>query len=86
MPLIKTGQLLLGKLFISNNNIHEGRINCESLGFQVRIVGEGRLNRAMNGDMVAVQLLKEEEWVRETVLGLEEELEEEGNEGIKVEV
>ncbi len=40
----------------------------------------------MNGDMVAVQLLKEEEWVRETVLGLEEELEEEGNEGIKVEV
>jgi exosome complex exonuclease DIS3/RRP44 len=76
----------MGKLSISSNNIHEGRINCESLGFQVRIVGEGRLNRAMNGDVVAVRLLQEEEWVGESVLELEEQLDEEGNEKLEVEV
>jgi exosome complex exonuclease DIS3/RRP44 len=73
IPLIKTGQLFMGKLFISSNNVYEGKINVENLGFQVRIVGEKRLNRAMNGDIVAVRLLMEEEWVNETVLDLEEQ-------------
>jgi len=40
IPLIKTGQLFMGKLFISSNNVYEGKINVENLGFQVRIVGE----------------------------------------------
>jgi hypothetical protein len=40
IPLIKTGQLLMGKLFISSNNVHEGKISVDNLGFQVRIVGE----------------------------------------------
>jgi exosome complex exonuclease DIS3/RRP44 len=73
----------MGKLSI---NIHEGRINCESLGFQVRIVGEGRLNRALNGDVVAVRLLQEDDWVKESVLELENQLEEEADERLEVEV
>jgi hypothetical protein len=40
----------------------------------------------MNGDVVAVRLLQEEEWVGESVLELEEQLEEEGNEKLEVEV
>jgi exosome complex exonuclease DIS3/RRP44 len=76
----------MGKLSISSNNIHEGRINCESLGFQVRIVGEGRLNRALNGDVVAVRLLQEDDWVKESVLELENQLEEEADERLEVEV
>eukprot|EP00873_Tetraselmis_striata_P021093 jgi/Tetstr1/441357/TSEL_029608.t1 len=52
----------LGALRTSRHSAWEGRISWEAGGQDVLISGRSHLNRAMDGDVVAVELLPEAEW------------------------
>ncbi|KAF9914214.1 exosome catalytic subunit dis3 [Lobosporangium transversale] len=79
---IKNGKYYQGKLGISSHNYLEGSIFTKIDGVEntILIVGRENLNRAVDGDIVAVELLPKSEW-RTTPTGVviteEEEKEEE---------
>ncbi|CAG8461700.1 7034_t:CDS:10, partial [Cetraspora pellucida] len=73
---IKNGTLHQGTLTISMHNYLEGSIlsNVNSVDTQIMILGRPCLNRAIQGDVVAVQLLPKSEWLRTpTAVVVEEE-------------
>ncbi|KAI7815809.1 hypothetical protein BC939DRAFT_404742 [Gamsiella multidivaricata] len=74
---IKSGKYYQGKLGISSHNYLEGTI---------LIVGRENLNRAVDGDIIAVELLPKSEW-RTTPTGvvIDEEEEKEEEESLKAE-
>ncbi|RKP12857.1 hypothetical protein BJ684DRAFT_10893 [Piptocephalis cylindrospora] len=76
---VKSGNLLQGTLNISQHNYLEGSIYTKIQGIEqsVLILGRTHLNRATQGDVVAVQLLPKEEW-RTTPTSVVEEEDEEG--------
>lgn len=65
---IKTGKYLQGKLLVSHTNYLEASIMTAIGGVPTRIIIQGRMdmNRAMDSDTVAVELLPQQEWVSET--------------------
>ncbi|KAF9088934.1 exosome catalytic subunit dis3 [Mortierella sp. GBA35] len=80
---IKSGKYLQGKLGISSHNYLEGSIYTKIDGVEgtILIVGRQNLNRAVDGDIIAVELLPKSEW-RTTPTGVvvdedEEQAEEE---------
>ncbi|KAF9581039.1 exosome catalytic subunit dis3 [Lunasporangiospora selenospora] len=80
---IKNGKFYQGKIGISSHNYLEGSIFTKVNGQEttVLIVGRENLNRAVDGDIVAVEILPKSEW-RTTPTGVvvdeeEEEAEEE---------
>ena len=56
------GSLHQGALRTSRHSPWEGSIACDALGCDILLSGRGALNRAMDGDVVAVSLLPESEW------------------------
>lgn len=44
-------------------NPYEGYVGSESVGQDILIAGRASMNRALDGDIVAVELLPEEQWV-----------------------
>jgi exosome complex exonuclease DIS3/RRP44 len=56
---VKGGNLLQGTMQVSPYSSHTGTITVD--GTTVRIVGRANINRAMQGDVVVVELLKEAE-------------------------
>ena len=56
------GSLHQGTLRTSRHSPWEGSIACDALGCDILLSGRGALNRAMDGDVVAVSLLPESEW------------------------
>lgn len=75
---LKSGKLLQGAFQLSRENYLEATVfihNNEKYT-QVFIQGYKNLNRAINDDIVAVQLLDETEWTAPTSLVLEENVEE----------
>jgi exosome complex exonuclease DIS3/RRP44 len=60
---INVGNLIKGKLRINRTNPQEAVISTQ-YGFDVKILGYENLNRAVNGDFVGVELLKEESWLQ----------------------
>ncbi|KAL1924470.1 uncharacterized protein VTP21DRAFT_4124 [Calcarisporiella thermophila] len=87
---IKAGRLQQGTLSISLHNFLEGSIYGMVDGQErtITILGRKNLNRAMQGDVVAVELLPKEEWKRSPSTVMTEEDEEkvlDGDESEKIE-
>ena len=53
-----------GSLRVNRFNPYEGYVGSESVGQDILLAGRTAMNRAMEGDIVAVELLPEEQWVR----------------------
>lgn len=68
-----------GKLRVNRYNPFEAYVGSESIGDEIIIYGRGNMNRAFDGDIVAVELLPQDQWQEENSLSLaDEEDEEEG--------
>lgn len=59
---LKAGRYHQGTLRVNRFNPFEGWVGSESVGEDILIRGREAMNRAMEGDVVAVELLPEEEW------------------------
>ncbi|CAL5222204.1 g4534 [Coccomyxa viridis] len=60
---IKQGTLHQGSLRVNRFNPYEGYVGSESVGQDILLAGRTAMNRALDGDIVAVELLPEEQWV-----------------------
>ena len=70
---IKAGNLYQGVFYLNRTNFQEGSVNCEALDEPILVQGLEQLNRAVDGDVVAVQLLDKTEWSAPAELVLEDE-------------
>lgn len=70
---IKTGKLYQGTFRASRENYLEGYVTVDGLNDPVIVQGREGLNRAVDGDIVAVELFKEEDWTSPTELVIEDE-------------
>ncbi|XP_046670667.1 exosome complex exonuclease RRP44 [Homalodisca vitripennis] len=59
---VKAGKVLQGAFQASRENFLEGQVNVEGFSKPILVQGRESLNRAVDGDTVAVELLPEEEW------------------------
>ncbi|XP_035905748.1 exosome complex exonuclease RRP44 [Anopheles stephensi] len=59
---IKSGRLMQGGFIASRENYLEGYVRVESIEKAVLIQGRMNLNRAVDGDVVAIEMLPESEW------------------------
>ncbi|KAL4433106.1 hypothetical protein ABPG77_006533 [Micractinium sp. CCAP 211/92] len=59
---IKAGRYHQGTLRVNRFNSFEGWVGSESVGQDILISGRVDMNRAMEGDVVAVELLPQEQW------------------------
>nr|XP_018628165.1 exosome complex exonuclease RRP44 homolog A isoform X2 [Nicotiana tomentosiformis] len=66
-----------GKLRVNRFNPFEAYVGSESIGDEIIIYGRANMNRAFDGDIVAVELLPQEQWQEEKSLALADEDEEE---------
>ncbi|KAI4327860.1 hypothetical protein L6164_020272 [Bauhinia variegata] len=73
-----------GKLRVNRYNPFEAYVGSESIGDEIIIYGRVNMNRAFDGDIVAVELLPQDQWHEEKSLSIagEEEEEEEGEEEV----
>lgn len=62
-----------GKLRVNRYNSFEAYVGSESIGDEIIIYGRGNMNRAFDGDIVAVELLPQDQWHEEKSLSLAEE-------------
>ncbi|KAJ4963256.1 hypothetical protein NE237_023195 [Protea cynaroides] len=69
-----------GKLRINRYNPFEAYVGSESIGDEIIIYGRANMNRAFDGDIVAVELLPQDQWHEEKSLSIadDEDEEEEG--------
>ncbi|TXG59235.1 hypothetical protein EZV62_013808 [Acer yangbiense] len=66
-----------GKLRVNRYNPFEAYVGSESIGDEIIIYGRTNMNRAFDGDIVAVELLPQEQWHEEKSLSIADEEEEE---------
>lgn len=66
-----------GKLRVNRYNPFEAYVGSESIGDEIAIYGRTNMNRAFDGDIVAVELLPQEQWQEEKSLVIAEEDDEE---------
>uniref|UniRef100_A0A182KC56 Protein DIS3 homolog n=1 Tax=Anopheles christyi TaxID=43041 RepID=A0A182KC56_9DIPT len=59
---IKNGKLMQGGFLASRENYLEGYVRVEGIEKAVLIQGRMNLNRAVDGDIVAIEMLPESEW------------------------
>lgn len=59
---MKSGKYHQGTLRVNRFNPFEGWVGSESVGEDILIRGRVAMNRAMEGDVVAVELLSEDQW------------------------
>ena len=69
---IKTGNLHQGVFYLSRTNFQEGTVNCEAFEKPVLVQGFEQLNRAVDGDVVAFQLLDKAKWTASAEVVLED--------------
>ena len=70
---IKTGKVYQGVFYLNRTNFQEGSVNVESLDEPILVQGLEQLNRAVDGDVVAVQLLDKVKWSAPAEVVLEDE-------------
>ncbi|XP_031850176.2 exosome complex exonuclease RRP44-like protein Dis3 [Nomia melanderi] len=70
---IKSGKYLQGTFAISRENFLEGYVNTEGMEKPILIQGRSNLNRAVDGDTVAIELLAEDEWSSPSDIVLQDE-------------
>ncbi|KAL0075876.1 hypothetical protein J3Q64DRAFT_1773142 [Phycomyces blakesleeanus] len=80
---IKKGTFIQGNLNISQHNILEATImgNIEGETRTIYIIGRKNMNRSIQGDIVAVQLLPKSEWKKHASVVVEDEEDEEKMQG-----
>ncbi|KAG7584150.1 Ribonuclease II/R [Arabidopsis suecica] len=66
-----------GKLRVNRFNPFEAYVGSESIGEEIIIYGRSNMNRAFDGDIVAVELLPRDQWQEEKALSIAEEDDEE---------
>jgi len=75
---LKTGEFMQGLVRINRDNVSLGRVraNAPNMKESMDVLLNGRLfiNRAVDGDMVAIQLLPESEWKRPSSRVVEEKV------------
>ena len=64
---IKQGKYLMGRLQVSRFNIEEATVHINGITNDVLIKGKENMNRGLNMDIVAVQLLPENEWIEKGI-------------------
>lgn len=77
----QTGKLSQGCLKTSRNNFLEANVLVEGMEKSVLIQGRLNINRALNDDTVAVELLPEDQWCRPANVIIDQEKQEEENKG-----
>ncbi|KAL4471595.1 hypothetical protein ABPG74_008488 [Tetrahymena malaccensis] len=73
---VKAGELFQGKLKIDRNDINDGTVFIPKYDFEIKIIGQSNLNRALHGDLIAIELLPESEWISSNYMGDNEDEEE----------
>lgn len=76
---IKEGRFLQGTFFASRDNYLEGSVNVESFEKFVLVQGRESLNRAVDGDIVAIELLPDDQWSAPSEIILQDELDDPGD-------
>nr|CAD7439536.1 unnamed protein product [Timema bartmani] len=76
---IKSARLMQGTFLASRDNFLEGQVNIEGQDKFILVQGREGLNRAVNGDSVAIELLPEEEWSAPSELVMMDEEDESGD-------
>ncbi|KAF5753110.1 putative mitotic control protein dis3 [Tripterygium wilfordii] len=71
-----------GKLRVNRYNPFEAYVGSESIGDEIIIYGRTNMNRAFDGDVVAVELLPQDQWREEKFLSIADEGEEEEEEDV----
>lgn len=56
---VKAGDLFQGKIKIDRNDINDGTVYIPKYDFEIKIIGSSNLNRALHGDIAAIELLPE---------------------------
>ncbi|XP_077301036.1 exosome complex exonuclease RRP44-like protein Dis3 [Arctopsyche grandis] len=69
---IKTGKFLQGTYYASRENFLEGSVNVEGHEKFILVQGREGLNRAVDGDVVAIELLPEDKWTNPSEIVLED--------------
>ncbi|KAG4065176.1 hypothetical protein HA402_007573 [Bradysia odoriphaga] len=72
---IKDGRLHQGSFVASRENYLEGSVNVEGYEKFILIQGRDALNRAVDGDIVAVEILPEEKWTAPSEIILQDDTE-----------
>ena len=70
---IKSGSLHQGVFYLNRTNFQEGTVNVESLDQPILVQGLEQLNRAVDGDVVAVQLFDQAKWSAPAEVVLEDD-------------
>ena len=70
---IKSGKLLQGTFYASRENFLEGSVSVEGPEQSILLQGHSSLNRSVDGDIVAVELLPKEEWTAPSGIILEDQ-------------
>ncbi|KAF7994097.1 hypothetical protein HCN44_011366 [Aphidius gifuensis] len=73
---IKNGKLQQGTFLASRENFMEGTVNVDGMEKPIFVQTMENLNRAIDGDIVAVELLPEEEWSSPSDVVLQDDEEE----------
>ncbi|XVF62323.1 hypothetical protein PTKIN_Ptkin08bG0208000 [Pterospermum kingtungense] len=66
-----------GKLRVNRYNPFEAYVGSESIGDEITVYGRQNMNRAFDGDIVAVELLPQDQWHEEKNLSIADEDDEE---------
>ncbi|KYN18591.1 Exosome complex exonuclease RRP44 [Trachymyrmex cornetzi] len=70
---ISSGKLLQGTFLASRENFLEGNVNVEGREKPIFVQGRAHLNRAVDGDIVAVEMLPDDKWSSPSEIVLEDE-------------
>lgn len=70
---IKNGKYYQGSFMASRENYLEGSVNLENFDKAILIQGRESLNRAVDGDIVAIEILPEEQWSAPSEIILQED-------------
>ena len=60
---IREGKFFKGRLNLSRVNLEEGTVLVEGLTDDILIMGMKNQNRALNGDIVCIQVMPERDWI-----------------------
>nr|XP_029151972.1 exosome complex exonuclease RRP44 homolog A isoform X2 [Arachis hypogaea] len=71
-----------GKLRVNRYNPFEAYVGSESIGDEIIIYGRSNMNRAFDGDIVAVELLPQDQWQEEKSLAIACEEDEDEDDGV----
>ncbi|XP_053603816.1 exosome complex exonuclease RRP44 [Plodia interpunctella] len=76
---IRGGKLYQGTFHASRDNFLEGTVNVNGFEKPILLQGHIGINRAVDGDVVAIEVLPEEEWRRPSDIVLEDKAEDPGD-------